>query len=344
MAAKSLNSPLAISSLSAEGRVKNVVMITDELSDVRIKYKIHPRPIGHGHYGVVRKCMLRETNEWFAIKSIRKIKVGNFEALRREVEILKQLDHPNIIKLIDVHEDEDFLHLITELCFGGELFDQIISKTQSPAGKFSERDAVKLITFILDAIRYCHAKNIVHRDLKPENFIFATAEEGSQIKMIDFGLSRFDTTSNHNVMKTRVGTPYYIAPEVLKGDYTRSCDMWSIGVIAYILLCGCPPFNGDTDEQVFKRVKSGVFSFNAPEWDGVSYAAKDFICCLLRMDPRERLMASEALAHPWIAGSSSKRMSRLHSSWSAQHSTVTVPDTSRAICQQAWSTLATLIR
>jgi calcium-dependent protein kinase len=144
------------------------VQITDALADVRIKYHINPKELGHGHYGVVRKCMNRETKEWFAIKSIRKAKVSKIEVLKREIEILKEVKHPNIIELIDVFEDAKYLHLVTELCTGGELFDRIIAKTQSAEGHYSEQDAASLIRDILDAIAYCHSKEIVHRDLKPE--------------------------------------------------------------------------------------------------------------------------------------------------------------------------------
>jgi calcium-dependent protein kinase len=144
-------------------------MITDALTDVRTHYHIDPKEIGHGHYGVVRKCMHRESGEWYAIKSIRKSKVSKIEVLKREIEILKEVKHPNIIALIEVYEDERYLHLITELCTGGELFDRIIAKTQSTEGHFSEHDAAALVRDILDAIRYCHdEKGIVHRDLKPE--------------------------------------------------------------------------------------------------------------------------------------------------------------------------------
>ena len=132
------------------------VMITDTLSDVRVKYHINPKELGHGHYGVVRKCIDRETKVCYAIKSIRKSKVGKVDVLRREVALLKECDHPNIISLIEVHEDQKYLHLITELCTGGELFDRIIEKTQSDEGHFSERDAAKLVKCILDAIAYCH--------------------------------------------------------------------------------------------------------------------------------------------------------------------------------------------
>jgi len=279
--------------------VKDGVMITDALSDVRVKYHINQKEIGHGHYGVVRKCMHRETREWYAIKSIRKSKVQKLEILLREVEILKEVDHPNIIKLIEIHEDDKYLHLITELCTGGELFDRIISKTQSAEGHFSEKDAASLIRSILDAIRYCHdEKQIVHRDLKPENFLYSTPEENSPIKIIDFGLSRHD--SSVGIMKTKVGTPYYVAPEVLRREYTKSCDIWSIGVITYILLCGYPPFYGDSDNQIFDQVRTGLFTFPSPDWDDISDCAKDFIRSLLRMEPSRRLTARQALAHTWI--------------------------------------------
>lgn len=146
------------------GRGDQSVMITDALKDVRVGYHIEPKELGHGHYGVVRKCMHRESGRWYAIKSIRKSKVSKIEVLKREIEILKEVRHPNIIELIEVYEDERYLHLITELCTGGELFDRIIAKTQSSEGHFSEHDAAVLVRDILDAIRYCHdEKGIVHR-------------------------------------------------------------------------------------------------------------------------------------------------------------------------------------
>jgi calcium-dependent protein kinase len=146
----------------------DAIQITDALSDVRVKYHVDPKELGHGHYGVVRKCMDRETNQWYAIKSIRKAKVKKIEVLKREIEILKEVKHPNIIELVDVFEDAKYLHLVTELCTGGELFDRIIAKSSSPEGHYSEHDAASIIKAILDAIAYCHSKEIVHRDLKPE--------------------------------------------------------------------------------------------------------------------------------------------------------------------------------
>jgi len=279
---------------------KDSVMITESFSDVRLKYHINPKEIGHGHYGVVRKCMDRESKKWYAIKSIRKSKVAKVDVLKREVALLKECEHPNIIQLVEVHEDHKYLHLITELCTGGELFDRIIEKTQTDEGRFSERDAADLVMCILDAIAYCHdQKGIVHRDLKPENFLFSSKDENAVIKIIDFGLSRHDDVQA-GIMNTKVGTPYYVAPEVLNREYTKSCDIWSIGVITYILLCGYPPFYGDTDNQIFESVRTARFEFPSPDWDGISDMAKEFICNLLKREPSQRLTASEALKHPWI--------------------------------------------
>lgn len=287
----------------------NDVIVTDSLTDVRQRYHINPKEIGHGHYGVVRKCMDRETKEWYAIKSIRKSKVSKIDILKREIEILAEVNHKNIIKLIEVHEDIKYLHLITELCTGGELFDRIIAKTQTPEGHFSEEDAAKLVASILSAIRYCHDDlHIVHRDLKPENFLFVSHDEHAPIKIIDFGLSRHET-DGAGVMRTKVGTPYYVAPEVLRKQYTKSCDMWSIGVITYILLCGYPPFYGDSDTQIFECVKAGRFDFPSPEWDTISDSAKDFVCCLLRLNPSERLTAAQAMKHEWIRKQTDRRSS-----------------------------------
>jgi calcium-dependent protein kinase len=143
--------------------------------------------LGHGHYGVVRKCQNRQTKEYFAVKTIKKSKVGRLETLKREIEILKTMDHPNIIKLVDVFEDDKYLHLVTELCTGGELFDRIIEKTKSAEGHYSEQDAATIIKSVLSALEYCHTvHNICHRDLKPENFLFATVSDFTSTSLIAY--------------------------------------------------------------------------------------------------------------------------------------------------------------
>ncbi|KAG5185335.1 calcium-dependent protein kinase [Tribonema minus] len=268
--------------------------------DVGEKYDIdYKHELGHGHYGVVRRCRDRTTGEAYAVKTIKKSRVSRIESLKREIEILRRVRHPNIIALVAVYEDDRYIHLVTELCTGGELFDRIIKKTESAEGRYSERDAARIVRNILSGIAYCHTQhNICHRDLKPENFLFKRADDDTQIKIIDFGLSRFEEANS--AMTTRVGTPYYIAPEVLLRSYDKACDLWSIGVITYILLSGYPPFYGDTDAEIFASVRRGEFDFPSPEWDSVSADAKDFICSLLRMDPTERLTAPQALDHPWF--------------------------------------------
>jgi calcium-dependent protein kinase len=209
------------------------------------------------------------------------------------------MDHPNIIKLVDVYEDEKYLHLVTELCLGGELFDRIIAKSKSSEGHFSERDASLIIRNMLGAIEYCHTvHNICHRDLKPENFLYTSAAADSEMKIIDFGLSRVDDEVEH--MNTKVGTPFYVAPEVLTRRYDKECDLWSIGVVTFVLLCGYPPFYGDTEAEIFSSVKRGVFEFRSPEWDPISDLAKDFIRNLLQKDPAKRLTPQSALDHPWF--------------------------------------------
>ena len=158
-------------------------------------------------------------------------------------------DHPNVIKLYEYFEDDKNVYLVTELCEGGELFDRIVKNEY-----FNEALAAKTFKMILMALNYCHSQNIVHRDLKPENFLYSTNEESSDLKIIDFGLSKILAKGKLQRMKSRAGTPYYISPEVLTGNYDVSCDMWSAGCILYILLCGYPPFYGDHNQEILSMV------------------------------------------------------------------------------------------
>jgi len=161
---------------------------------------------------------------------------------------------------------------IDRLCNGGELFDRIIEKEY-----FTEDEAARLFKQILMALNYCHSNNIVHRDLKPENFLFVSKDDTSDLKIIDFGLSKIMNGGKLQRMKTRAGTPYYISPEVLAGNYDVSCDMWSDGCMLYILLCGYPPFYGDDNNEILAMVQKGNFDFDGEEWDDVSSDAKDLI-------------------------------------------------------------------
>lgn len=174
------------------------------------------------------------------------------------------------------------------------MFDRIVEKEY-----FCEQDAAKLFKQILMALNYCHSNNIVHRDLKPENFLFVSKDDSSDLKIIDFGLSKIMNGGKLQRMKTRAGTPYYISPEVLAGNYDLSCDLWSAGVMLYAMLCGYPPFYGEEKEDILDMVKKQVFDYDGEEWDKISADAKDLVSKLLVKDD-QRLTAEEALQHQWM--------------------------------------------
>ena len=201
-----------------------------------------------------------------------------------------------MIKLFEYFEEDEEIILIMEKCTGGELFDRILAKEY-----FSEKDAARIFKQILLAINYCHNSGVCHRDLKPENFIFETETDDSDVKIIDFGLSKiFDPRHpGETMMKTGCGTPYYISPEVLTHNYNEACDMWSAGCILYVLLCGYPPFYGDDDREIIENVRIGEFDYPEEEWEDVSEEARDLIGKLITK-PERRLTAYEALKHPWI--------------------------------------------
>jgi len=224
--------------------------------------------LGQGSFGLVQQCVHKATGEKRAVKRLDKEKMSANSRIRLnyEIDILKNLDHPNILRLYEVFETKKYIYLVTEYCQGGELFDEIINR-----GKFNERDAAVVIKQLLSAISYCHSKKVCHRDLKPENILIDNKETLS-IKLIDFGTSqRFEDEEN---MELVLGTAYYIAPEVLKGHYDEKCDIWSIGVILYILLSGEPPFPGSDDKEILKCVVQGKYGFTREVWKSRSEEAK----------------------------------------------------------------------
>ncbi|KAL7460717.1 hypothetical protein ACHAXS_001164, partial [Conticribra weissflogii] len=269
--------------------------ITGHYADILCDYHVFPRVIGSGHYGCVRECVSRRTRKVFAVKTIEKCKIARPDHLCREVSLLKKLDHGNVMKMVNYYEDEDYIHIVTEKYSGGELFDRIIDNTTAD-GCLSDKAASRIIKSLLEAVAYLHSKGIVHRDIKPENILFESSDEDSDIRLIDFGLSRKHVKGDAP-MSTPVGTAYYMSPELLKGKYDVSTDVWSVGIVTYILLAGYPPFNGNTDPEIFAAIKRGHFQFPG---QGFSEEAKDFIGCLLRRDPRKRFSAEEALKHPWL--------------------------------------------
>ncbi|XP_022159248.1 CDPK-related kinase 1-like [Momordica charantia] len=218
------------------------------------------------------------------------------EDVRREVKILRALTgHKNLVQFYDAYEDEDNVYVVMELCEGGELLDRILSR----GGKYSEEDAKVIMVQILSVVAYCHLQGVVHRDLKPENFLFTSKDENSTLKAIDFGLS--DYVKPDERLNDIVGSAYYVAPEVLHRSYGTEADMWSIGVIAYILLCGSRPFWARTESGIFRAVLKADPNFDEAPWPSLSNDAIDFVKRLLNKDYRKRLTAAQALCHPWLA-------------------------------------------
>lgn len=265
--------------------------------DIRSHYAVSPDILGSGQFGTVRKCIQRSTGKVFAVKTIRKT-YEQIDAIRREVELLQEVNgHPGIISLVDVFEDANDIHIVTELCDGGELYDYLAGhmelREDMVAPLFEEAKAARILNAILESVAYLHDRNIVHRDIKPENFLL----HNGSLKLIDFGLATLHDPEVDVPLSELVGTPFYLAPEVLKEQYSGACDMWSVGVMAYILLVGRPPFVGETNSDIMASIRRGHFTFEGVQ---LSEGAQDFIKSLLKRDPRRRMPANKAMEHPWI--------------------------------------------
>ncbi|XP_040885747.1 calcium/calmodulin-dependent protein kinase type 1D [Toxotes jaculatrix] len=253
--------------------------------------------LGTGAFSEVVLAQEKLTGRMFAVKCIpKKALKGKESSIENEIAVLRKIKHENIVALEDIYESPDHLYLIMQLVSGGELFDRIVEK-----GFYTEKDASTLIRQVLDAVNYLHRMGIVHRDLKPENLLYFNPQDESKIMISDFGLSKMEGSGD--VMSTACGTPGYVAPEVLaQKPYSKAVDCWSIGVIAYILLCGYPPFYDENDSKLFEQILKADYEFDAPYWDDISDSAKDFISSLMEKDPAKRFTCEQALRHPWIAG------------------------------------------
>uniref|UniRef100_A0A673YN08 Calcium/calmodulin-dependent protein kinase 1Da n=1 Tax=Salmo trutta TaxID=8032 RepID=A0A673YN08_SALTR len=254
-------------------------------------------PLAYGAFSEVVLAQERSTGKMFAVKCIpKKALKGKESSIENEITVLRKIKHENIVALEDIYESSNHLYLIMQLVSGGELFDRIVEK-----GFYTEKDASTLIRQVLDAVDYLHKLGIVHRDLKPENLLYFNPQDESKIMISDFGLSKMEGSGD--VMSTACGTPGYVAPEVLaQKPYSKAVDCWSIGVIAYILLCGYPPFYDENDSKLFEQILKADYEFDAPYWDDISDSAKDFIGSLMEKDPAKRFTCDQALRHPWIAG------------------------------------------
>ncbi|KAK4279745.1 hypothetical protein QN277_011471 [Acacia crassicarpa] len=255
------------------------------------------KKLGQGQFGTTYLCTEKSTGKQFACKSIPKRKLlckEDYEDVWREIQIMHHLsEHPNVVQIQGTYEDTVFVHLVMELCAGGELFDRIILK-----GNYSEKEAVKLIATIVGVVEACHSLGVMHRDLKPENFLFESQDEDAKMKATDFGLSAFYKPGQY--CSDMVGSPYYVAPEVLCKHYGPEADVWSVGIILYILLSGVPPFWAETEAGIFRQILHGELDLVSEPWPSISESAKDLVKQMLERDPRKRISAHKVLCHPWI--------------------------------------------
>ncbi|CAL9072349.1 unnamed protein product [Musa textilis] len=255
------------------------------------------RKLGQGQFGTTYLCTEGATGKEFACKSISKRKLTakeDVEDVRREIQIMHHLSgHRNVVTIKGAYEDPLYVHIVMELCEGGELFDRIIQR-----GHYSERKAAELIRIVVGVVEACHSLGVMHRDLKPENFLLANKDDDSSLKAIDFGLSVFFKPGQ--IFTDVVGSPYYVAPEVLRKHYGPEADVWTAGVILYILLSGVPPFWAETQQGIFDAVLKGFIDFDTEPWPMISDSAKDLIRKMLCSRPSDRLSAHEVLCHPWI--------------------------------------------
>ncbi len=270
-----------------------ITMTKDSLTDY---YKII-RIIGEGGFGKVYEVQNRKTLETFACKKLSKLNILNLMKFKDEIRILSKSDHPNIIKLYEIYESNRSFYLIMELCKGGQLFNQISERAQKK-NMYTEKDAAEIFQQIMSSIEYCHNQGICHRDLKPENILYLKEgnEKDNPLKIIDFGLSKY---FRMNKLSSRVGSVYYISPEVLEQSYTEKCDVWSGGVLLFLLLSGKLPFVGRNDNDIFAKIKSLNYNMNDNIWKNISDEAKDLIKHML-CDADKRYNAENVLNHPWI--------------------------------------------
>lgn len=290
---------------------KWVIGQTAKITDT---YRIGQKIGTPGQFGYAVKATHIPSHETRAIKVVSKARFRqveertfHFAQLRAEIEIMKRMNHKNIIKFHEVFENESDLYIVMELCTGGELFDRI-----KAAGHYSEAGAAAILRQMVEAIAYMHSQKIAHCDLKPDNFLFLNDRADAPIKIIDFGMAKF--VKRHKYFKSLCGTPYYVAPEVILGQYNHHADMWSLGVVMFVMLFGFPPFyaeqdGAESDEAIFQQVLKGFTPVTKPGYDAhfpesipCSESAKDLIAKLLTLDVAQRLTAEEALQHPWLKG------------------------------------------
>ena len=263
--------------------------------------------LGEGSYARVYKVKNRITGVEYAMKVINKsysCTVEEENEILNEINILKVMDHPSILKIFEFYSNKTSYSIVTELCSQGELFNEIVEK-----GPFNENYSAYVMYQILSAVNYCHKMHIIHRDLKPENILIVDRNKDTEenlpiVKICDFGTSKM--VEKGSIQKKKIGSAYYMAPEVLKKHYNEKCDVWSCGVIMYILLSGAPPFNGKDDDEISEKILIGKYDVKSPPFDQLSSNCLDLIAKLLNKNVEQRFSAEQALDHVWFQDHKSK--------------------------------------
>jgi len=302
------------SSLSSNSKSQNAKRIVDmnSVSNGKVEESyVIGKELGRGTFSVVKQGSNKKTGEKFAVKFIDKkfVDQDDLVLLSREIDIMKKVSHENVLSLKEIYETDTQLALVMELVTGGELFFKIVER-----GSYSERDASNIVRQIASGLKYLHSLGIAHRDIKPENLLCSGEGNSMTIKIADFGLSK--VFANGQQLETSCGTPDYAAPEVLTGEqaYDKSVDLWSVGVVTYVLLCGYPPFYANSQTLLFEKIIHAEYDFPEPEWTYISDTAKNFIKSLLVLDSKKRLTAEECLDHPFLTGSAGNQMLALQGS------------------------------
>jgi calcium-dependent protein kinase len=276
-------------------QVRREWLISSKNENIKDFYHFESKNIGEGGHGVVKLATRLQDSARRAVKVIPKKKIKNLIDLNKEIAIMKVIDHPSIVKLYETFENQKKIYLCMELCEGGQLFEKIIEDMY-----FSEYETFILFNQMVSAIGYLHLNQIVHRDLKPENFVFSKKGIITSLKLIDFGHAA--SIKYRQKLETKGGTCYYVAPEVLSGNYSYKCDMWSLGVILFMMLSGSAPFDGETEKDILDAVVVSDLNFESEIWNFVSDQAKDLIKHLIDRNPETRYSITDILNHPWLSG------------------------------------------
>eukprot|EP01041_Mallomonas_annulata_P003909 gene3909-7796_t len=293
--------PIIPATSQNHGALSSACVIPNNKTGFTVKYDLK-EVIGVGSTSTCHRCLRKSDASEFACKVIDKKQIemkytGLMEQFNIEIKVLKLLNHPNIIHLADTYETPEKIYMVMEVMKGGELFDYVVEK-----GTLSEEEASVLVRKITSAVAHMHSLNIIHRDLKPENLLLTSKDVNAEVKLIDFGLAK--VMSETIQARSFLGTRGYLAPEMLqRHTYDKAIDIWALGVIVFVLLCGCLPFDDDSAKIETESDARMKFTLRFPRWaSNLSLPAKDLLQRLLAVDPKDRIQAENALRHPWVVG------------------------------------------